>query len=257
MALPFKLSLATTADIPLLARISDSAFKQDTHTQLKAIAGKNPNPNEHIDMMTSVLSSWMSRPPERCQVVKAELDADAGESEQRAIGWACWATATAEPASETSTAATVPVKPAREEIGRYDGSSGTPKLEQLSAITGKSLQGWQEYLSPWPGSGEKCMVLVAIVIAPEYQRQGVGSALIGWGTKKADEMGVTSWVSSSDAGWRAFKGKGFEVMGELRVDLDEFAEDGSRNPDAVDGKWGMYVWRAMRRASVKEIDVRD
>ncbi|RDW94722.1 hypothetical protein BP5796_00485 [Coleophoma crateriformis] len=253
MALPFKLNLATTADIPFLARISDSAFKQDTHTQLKAMAGKNPDPNEHIDMMTSVLSSWMSRPPERCQVVKAELDAGEGEGKNQAIGWACWATASAEPATGTA----APTKPAREEIGRYDASSAKPKLEQLSAITGRSLQGWQEYLSPWPGSGEKCMVLAAIVIAPEYQRKGVGSALIGWGTKKADEMGVSSWVSSSDAGWRAFKSQGFEVMGELRVDLDEFAEDGTRNLDAVDGRWGMYVWRAMRRSSVKETDVRD
>jgi hypothetical protein len=49
---------ATASGLPTLAQISQEAFSIDTHTRLKDIT-KITN---HVLEMTSVLSSWLSRP---------------------------------------------------------------------------------------------------------------------------------------------------------------------------------------------------
>lgn len=62
------------------------------------------------------------------------------------------------------------------------------------------------------------------------------------------------WVSSSDGGFRAFEKNGFKEVGLLALDLDEFVGEGVRGGslDAVDEKWGEYVWRYMRREAFVE-----
>ena len=36
-----------------------------------------------------------------------------------------------------------------------------------------------------------CIVLESLAVHPEYQRLGAGSALVTWGTRAADEKGLT------------------------------------------------------------------
>jgi hypothetical protein len=50
-------------------------------------------------------------------------------------------------------------------------------------------------------------------------------------------------VHSSEAGYRAYAKAGFEVVGTLDVDLDEWAPA----PPVEGGLWGHYVIRWMKR----------
>lgn len=153
-------------------------------------------------------------------------------SEGLTVGWACWAFSGFEYDGENVSAKVgqpVKAEDSAQEVGR--GEAGKEKMmsriEELEAITGASMGDWQERL--WqerltpPGS--KYVILVAIPVLPAYQRQGVGSALIRWGTNIADEEGVYCWVFSSNQGWVAFQKLGFGEVGRLEVELDEFAEE--------------------------------
>jgi len=126
------------------------------------------------------------------------------------------------------------------------------KIAALGALTNASMQEWQYKLMP---PGTKCMVLVAVPVHPAYQRRGIGSSLISWGTRIADREGAFCWVHSSDGGFGAFEKSGFEEVGRLSVDLDEFAEEGVGNEEREDGRWGMYVFRYMRREAVGKREV--
>jgi Acetyltransferase (GNAT) family len=118
------------------------------------------------------------------------------------------------------------------------------KIKEVENITNASIQEWITKLSP---SGVKHMVLIAITVNPSFQGQGVGKGLIGWGTGIADREGVYAWVHASEAGGKAFEKRGFREVGRLEVDLDGFAGEGVRNEERGDGRWGVYVFRYMKR----------
>ncbi len=76
----------------------------------------------------------------------------------------------------------------------------------------------------------------------------MGSAFIKWGTDKADEDDVRCWVHASEAGWPAFKKAGFEVVGTLELDLDQYASEQRKFADGrPEEKWGKYAFRYMQR----------
>lgn len=115
-------------------------------------------------------------------------------------------------------------------------------IRRLEALTGNNLEEWMEKLMP---DGTRCMFVSSLIVAPEYQRQGVGAELLKWGTDVADEKGLFIWVHSSEAGLAAYKKAGFKAIGMLDVDLDEFAH--CPPPPKVGGeKWGHYVFTYMK-----------
>jgi GNAT superfamily N-acetyltransferase len=194
-SLTFTLTPAKPLDIPILSQISQEAFSTDTHTRLKElIKGTN-----HAVEMTSVLSSWLSRPKGKCTVMKAVT------SKGETIGWACWGFSGFEygglnvPQDKEQQPKEVKEVSKEEEEGeeQVKKSKEMLRIGELGAITSGAMREWSAKLTP-PGS--KCMILVAIPVLPAYQGKGVGSALIRWGTSIADEEGVYCWVSSSDGG---------------------------------------------------------
>lgn len=189
----FTLTPATPSDIPTLAQISQLAFATDTHTRLKALI----KGSDHALEMSSVVSSWLSRPKRKCTVMKAVTP------EGETVGWAFWAFAGFEYGSGVGNVeqdAQDEGPQQKEEVRKVEEQEkkegkGSPekektKIEELGAITGGSMREWKAKLMP-PGS--KCMILVAIPVLPAYQGMGVGSALIRWGTRIADEEGVYCW----------------------------------------------------------------
>ena len=46
-------------------------------------------------------------------------------------------------------------------------------------------------------SGGNLVSLDILTIDPKHQRKGIGNALVQWGTRKADELGVEAVVESS------------------------------------------------------------
>ncbi|KAF2665517.1 acyl-CoA N-acyltransferase [Microthyrium microscopicum] len=115
-------------------------------------------------------------------------------------------------------------------------------IDSLDAMEDKDMKYWQSVLMP-PGS--KCIVVSGFSVLPQYRHKGVGGALLKWGTDQADRFGVHMWVHSSEAAVKAYSNAGFNVVGELDVDMDKYAP--GPPPEGVDVPWGHYIIRYMKR----------
>ena len=133
-----------------------------------------------------------------------------------------------------------------------DNTTGDSKEEsddptkRLENLTGEDVNRWMKELMP---PGTKCMFVVSLTVAPEWQGQGIGSAFLKWGAENADKAGVFCWVHSSEAAWTTYAKAGFKVVGALDVDLDEYAigPPPRKELEVSKGKWGHYVFRYMKR----------
>lgn len=70
---------------------------------------------------------------------------------------------------------------------------------------------------------------------PDYERQGVGSALIEWGCQKADELGLKMFVESSPRGRAVYPRFGFVETKAFDLKWPEFED------------MGPVVWHQMER----------
>ncbi|GKT39825.1 uncharacterized protein ColSpa_00006 [Colletotrichum spaethianum] len=202
------LRLATQDDVAILASIADAAFLMDAHTQLKAAFRGADNFTEG---MKQALEIWVDHP--KVDVVVAE-DKKSG----RLVGWVGWIRRgfvgdtdlpldgpSEEPTAETHFAA-----------------RGKRTIQDLEDLTNASMDYWVKRFTP---KGSKCRSLCSYVVHPDFQSRGVGSRLMKWGTDKADaEPGVYCSVQSSMGGQAAFERQGFQEVGRLEADLDDFAE---------------------------------
>ncbi|KAK5173457.1 uncharacterized protein LTR77_002138 [Saxophila tyrrhenica] len=67
--------------------------------------------------------------------------------------------------------------------------------------------------------GTQPYVLLSILaVVPEYQRKGVGSILLDWGSKQADELGLHSYLEASPMGRPLYERKGYEKVREFEFD---------------------------------------
>jgi GNAT superfamily N-acetyltransferase len=71
----------------------------------------------------------------------------------------------------------------------------------------------------------RCTVLNFCFTHPKHRRRGVGRLLMEWGIKKADELGLPSYIEATDIGLRLYEASGFKVEGD--IDLDATAENPS------------------------------
>jgi GNAT superfamily N-acetyltransferase len=117
-------------------------------------------------------------------------------------------------------------------------------VDSLDEMESADMKRWQDILMP---PGIKCIVLTGCSVAPEYQGQGIGSSLLKWAADQADKHNVHMWVHSSEAAWRAYAKAGFEVVGTLDVNLDEYSP--GPPPEGEGTLWGHYIIRYMKRPS--------
>ena len=61
---------------------------------------------------------------------------------------------------------------------------------------------------------------------PEYQRQGIGSLLLGWGTKKADELRARVWITSTPQAVSTYERNGWEVVDRHEMALEKYGGQG-------------------------------
>ncbi|KAI0832203.1 hypothetical protein F5Y06DRAFT_290463 [Hypoxylon sp. FL0890] len=94
---------------------------------------------------------------------------------------------------------------------------------------------WREYVIPRSKAindscGKGVYVLELLVVHPDYQRLGAGTALVSWGTRAADEQALKAVVEGTPAGRRLYEQCGFLTeIDEMRFDVgEEFA--GRRKP---------------------------
>lgn len=130
-----------------------------------------------------------------------------------------------------------------------DRNAEENSIDRLHALEDADMQYWLSNLVP---TDTPCMFVRGLIVSPQYQSRGVGSALMRHGNAIADNLGLTVWVHSSHQAYEAYKKFGFETMRELDLDLDEYAPRAPREGEEVMGdkgsrKWGRYVIRYMKR----------
>ncbi|KAJ5713393.1 uncharacterized protein N7483_010574 [Penicillium malachiteum] len=71
---------------------------------------------------------------------------------------------------------------------------------------------------------DKYVVLQAMVVHPDYQRQGIGAELIQWGVDRADKEKLSCWCHASPAGYQPYFKAGFLEQGSNEYDLGIFGK---------------------------------
>ncbi|KAI0172957.1 acyl-CoA N-acyltransferase [Hypoxylon sp. FL1284] len=97
---------------------------------------------------------------------------------------------------------------------------------------------WKGYVGPRTQAVEKSRgkgvyVLELLAVHPDYQRLGAGTALVKWGTKKADEQGLRAVVEGTPVARRLYEQCGLRAeIEEMRFDVgDGFSS--RRKPELI------------------------
>ena len=69
-------------------------------------------------------------------------------------------------------------------------------------------------------------VLSFFFVHPDYQRQGIGSSLLEWGKKKADESHADMWLISTPQAMSTYERNGWKVVDTYDVDLVKYGGEG-------------------------------
>lgn len=246
----FAIKALQLEDVPEAAQLSSDAFLDDRQTQMKAL-GRNP-----FDMKTYHTESLPQMLKSPRYVVLKAVDDETGEF----AGFCQWALigfspdempvleGRIQPPEKPTTASTQKSEKdqsEKDEPASTEQSAPEPEddpIKRLEALTSGDLDAWQKEVMP---EGTKCLIVVGLSVSPKFQRRGIGSALLRWGTSICDQKGVFAWVHSSEPAWRAYEKAGFQVIRSLDVDLDEYAPCSPPN-EGPDAKWGHYVFRYMK-----------
>jgi len=254
---------ATLADVPALAAISAAAFETDSQTEMKS-HGKAPFLMGEYALKS--LPNELKHP--RIRIVKA-----VDEKTREIMGFCIWGFRGIVPpvfpveeggAEGVKEAAkdgkgSEEAKPGSGEGGVAGGKGKTAKVEEkeeppkpddlisrLEELTDRDLREWMDAIMPKDNLDVKCIYVVGLSVSPDFQRRGVGSALLKWGTDLIDgHKGAFSWVHSSAGAWPAYERAGFRTIRTLDVDLDEYAPVPAPEERYPGGKWGRYMFRYM------------
>ncbi|KAK3360653.1 putative GNAT family acetyltransferase [Lasiosphaeria hispida] len=244
-------------DVPTLAGISAEAMETDSQTEMKGY-GKKPFLMRE-DALQS-LPDELGNP--KIRVIKAVAD-----NTGAIMGFCIWGFRELQPpefptvskddgstskqldkvnATISENKADVSVirgTPEKELAEEAQGRETDDPIARLERYTSRDLKEWMGTIMP---EGVSCLFVIGLSVSPDFQRRGVGSALLKWGTDIADAHdGAFAWVHSSAGAWRAYEKAGFRTVRTLDVDLDEYAPVPAPADRYEGGKWGRYVFRYM------------
>jgi hypothetical protein len=250
----FTLQAIQDEDIPVLAKLSAEAFEVDKQTEMKG-HGKVPYDMEQVGLgaYPGYLANW------KLVGIKAVEN-----NTKQIMGFSFWAFRGFEPeeiprlggaapkapvpavnsdGSQPSTgdSATKPDEKEKKEQEKKE-IPADDLIAQLEALTDADMNSFAEEIMP---QGTKCLIVASLSVSPKFQKRGIGSALLKWGTDVVDANGVFAWVHSSEGAWKAYEKSGFKIVRTLDVDLDQYAPLPAPADRYDDGKWGHYVFRYM------------
>ena len=258
----FALHPIIPSDIPTLAHISNDSFADDRNTRLKNI-GKN-DADAHLKGSIEGAKYYLSI-PDRLTGLKATdnatgeilgyvfwgfhgysetgkgaLKSIVGEEEAVASSDRAVKKGTDDSVGKNTVNDTAPSSANFTLVTPFSSPQKTPL--ELETMTSADMARWA---SLW--RSKKHMFLGTITVSPSHHSRGVGTALLRWGTSRADQDGVEAWVHASEAGSEFFAKEGFRERERLEIDLDEWAKGAEgKGPEEV-GKWGKYTFRYMVR----------
>jgi len=73
--------------------------------------------------------------------------------------------------------------------------------------------------------GKKHALMATLVVSPDYQRCGIGAALLEWGLKRCDEEGLECWIDATDEGKGLYLKHGWEDAGGVEIDLKRWGDE--------------------------------
>ncbi|GJJ72860.1 hypothetical protein EMPS_05218 [Entomortierella parvispora] len=244
----FKVVPATVADADAIADISGDSFLDDSHTLLKAIwKGKDFHREGSKERFVSALSN------PRFDILVARKGL---EGEGEVIGFIMAVRHEYPNPDPEVEAARIAARDALTKRTENDLLPSPPAPIQASegqVLTVKELEettsgAMSHYCGLLMPRGAQCRVIYGCSVAPSYQGQGVGSALMKWVTDHADQDQVYSWVSSSMGAKGAYAKAGYVEVGRLELRLDDYAQGIKwKQEDGSEKEWGTYFWPYMRR----------
>jgi hypothetical protein len=228
-SLEFRISFKVSkSDIKQLAYIHVEALRDDDSATVK-FADKDEFRRKIEEMLegqvpatgVSIKQEFASSCMDQWFIVKASLiDSSDNNDSEKIIGWASWL-------HEGSRSGT---GPATQMPGRDQGSvrQDNQKLLQFDHGLGAFVRRHQariyaEWCSKRSEEGSEYLSLRACFILPEFQRYGVGGALVRYGCERADLLQLDTLVTSTEVAKSLYESVGrFEVFGRLEVNLNEF-----------------------------------
>ncbi|KAK3390055.1 acyl-CoA N-acyltransferase [Podospora didyma] len=238
MASAFAIVPARHSDIPIIAAISSESFDGDSNTEMKS-HGKSPFIMK--DYMLSSLPNTLENP--KIRVIKA-----VEEGTGAIIGFCTWGFRGIQPPPfpDLGPREEKPPPPpaSQSDNPETEKSDDDDPIARLEKLTSGDFDDW---MKPLMREGNKCLFIVGLSVAPAFQRRGVGSALLKWGTDLVDAAGgdAFAWVHSSQGACGAYQKAGFKTVRTLDVDLDEYAPVPAPTERYEGGKWGHYVFQYM------------
>lgn len=78
--------------------------------------------------------------------------------------------------------------------------------------------------------GQAYIFMRLLVVLPSFQNRGIGTRLLRWGLEHADQFDVKAWIDASPAGLGLYQKLGWEEVGRLVVELEEWGgKEGERD----------------------------
>lgn len=239
------------ADISTCSKTVRAAFAIDPHTLIKQL-GQRP-----YDMYAMAYETFLKGLERKTQIYVKAIEKETGNI----IGHASWVFRGLDqnlipfegPRDEKPSASEgeLPTKSSDAVGNELENGKDTKEkssIERLHALEDADIQDWVDNQIP---KDKPCIFINGLIVSPEYQSRGVGSALLQYGNDIADKLNLSIWVHSSHQAYEAYKKAGFEVVRVLDLDLDEYAPRPPREDEMVmekgSGKWGKYIIRYMQR----------
>lgn len=102
---------------------------------------------------------------------------------------------------------------------------------------------FEQFLASW-SRDSKHLYLALLMTDPNFQRRGIGTAMLEWGHKYTDEAGIPAFLIASPVGHPLYQHVGWkDVDTPLQIDMSQWAA-GAQGGDMG---WGVYKYYYMLR----------